>query len=107
MEKSEQDTDWVEAFRQLALERSNQDAKQSNEHLRAAAQASILINGGAATAVLAFLSASIGKDNFDPQLAIFAGCAIIGYAAGVACAPFAIWFMNIALKHWTGPGNRC
>jgi hypothetical protein len=92
--------DWADARRQLAIDRSNQDAEQSNEHLRSAAQATILINGGAATAVLAFISASIGKDKFDAQLIASAGHAIMAYAVGVACSPFVIWFMNIALKHW-------
>jgi hypothetical protein len=46
---------------QLAIERINKDAEQSNESLRAAAQASILINGGAATAVLVFITAVITK----------------------------------------------
>jgi hypothetical protein len=86
----------VEARRNLAVDRSNQDAEQSNEHLRSAAQAAILINGGAATAVLA----SIGKDKFDPQFVIATGRALMWYASGVGCAPCTIWFMNLALKHW-------
>lgn len=90
----------AEARRKLAIDRSNQDARQSNDNLRVAAQASILINGGAATAVLAFLLTSIGKNNVNPDLFTAAGRAIMCYAAGVACAPFVIWFMNVALKHW-------
>jgi MFS family permease len=93
-------TKWMEARTRLAIERSNQDAEQSLENIRAAAQATILINGGAATAVLAFLSASIGKDKFNPELVVVAGRALIGYAVGVGCAPFVIWFMNHALKLW-------
>ena len=40
--------------RKFAGERSGRDAQSVSEHWRAAAQASILINGGAATAVLAY-----------------------------------------------------
>jgi hypothetical protein len=97
---------WAESRRQLAIDRSNQDALQSNEHLRAAAQATILINGGAATAVLAFLSALIAKDKADAHLFTSAGLALIAYTVGVACAPLVIWFMNIALKHWNQSWQR-
>lgn len=92
---------WAEARRKLAIDRSNQDAEQSNDNLRAAAQAIILINGGAATAVLAFISAVLGKDKaVDPHIIGAAGYAIIFYAFGAGCGPFVIWFMNLALKHW-------
>jgi hypothetical protein len=40
----------------FAVERSHRDSASSNETARATAQAAILINGGAATAVLAFLA---------------------------------------------------
>jgi hypothetical protein len=46
-----------------AGERSQQDSRISNENARAAAQSAVLINGGAATAVLAFLA----KDKIDPM----------------------------------------
>ncbi len=48
---SEQDPDEdpaIENHRNFATARSNQDSKISNENSRAAAQAAILINGGAA-----------------------------------------------------------
>jgi hypothetical protein len=45
-----------EDYREFAVRRSHLDAQISNENLRATGQAMILINGGAATAILAFLS---------------------------------------------------
>ena len=45
-----------QARRSFAVERSHRDAASSNETARATAQAVILINGGAATAILAFLA---------------------------------------------------
>jgi hypothetical protein len=66
-------------LRKFAEERSHRDAGLSNENVRATAQASILINGGAATAILAFLA----KDRLDPSvLKIASGC-MAGYALGV------------------------
>jgi hypothetical protein len=52
-----------------AEERSQQDSRISNENARAAAQSAVLVNGGAATAVLAFLA----KDKIDPHRAGQAG----------------------------------
>ena len=52
------------AIREFAAKRSHQDSQISNENSRAAAQAAIFINGGAATAILALLS----KDRIDPHL---------------------------------------
>jgi hypothetical protein len=68
-----------DAARKFAEERSHRDAGVSNENARATGQAAILINGGAATAMLAFLA----KDKIDPNvLKIVSGCLII-YAVGV------------------------
>lgn len=92
--------DWVKVRREFAAERSNQDAEQSNDNSRAAAQAAILINGGAASAVLAFLSASISKDKFDIGILSYAAIALGVYALGVAFAALMILCMNHALKHW-------
>ena len=68
-----------ETRRVFAIERSHRDADISNENLRATAQASILINGGAATAILAFLA----KDNIDVGLYRTAPFILFGYAVGV------------------------
>jgi hypothetical protein len=63
-------------------ERSHKASLTSNEHSRAAAQACLLINGGAATAVLAFLA----RDKIDPTLFDSLPFALLGYTLGVASA---------------------
>jgi hypothetical protein len=65
--------------RKFAEERSHRDAEVSNETIRATAQAVILINGGAATALLAFLA----KDKLDPDVLKSASLCLAGYAFGV------------------------
>src|SRR4051812_8994365 len=55
-------TDEDKLLADFAAERSHRNSQVSNEHSRATAQAAIFINGGAATAVLAFLA----KDKIDP-----------------------------------------
>jgi hypothetical protein len=74
------DTDQsLDIDQQLAMERSHQDARHSNEASRAAAQAVILINGGAATAILAYVS----KETSSPMLLFPAAVALGGYGLGV------------------------
>jgi|ERR1041385_3094985 ABC-type Fe3+-siderophore transport system permease subunit len=65
--------------RQFAEARSHQDAKISNDNARAAGQAAILINGGAATAILAYLA----KENSSGPLVHVASLCLGGYALGV------------------------
>src|SRR5258708_12070747 len=65
--------------RDFAEERSHRDAAASNETGRATAQAAILINGGAATAVLAYLS----KNGLDHFVLHTASWCLIGYGSGV------------------------
>lgn len=85
-----------ETFRQFAAARSNQDSKISNENSRAAAQAALLINGGAASGLLAFLS----KESIGPYLLKGASWALASYAIGVALGAVVIFCMNQALRHW-------
>jgi hypothetical protein len=68
------------ARRKFAEERSHRDAAISNENVRATAQAAILINGGAATAILAFLA----KTDIPVAVACMAPWCLIGYALGVS-----------------------
>jgi len=82
---AERDSD--EDRRQFAVERSHKDADKSNETIRATAQAAILINGGAATAILAFLS----KEGIDPTVYQAAPVSLLGYALGVAAGFFAMY----------------
>ena len=61
------------------FKRSLELSKTSNEHSRAAGQACILINGSAATAVIAYLS----KDKLDPSVVPDVIWSLIGYGLGV------------------------
>jgi len=69
-------------------QRVHDDFNASNEAARAAAQAAILINGGAATALLAFLS-KVGT----PPFIVRGACVSLGlYALGVVCGTLSIWY---------------
>jgi hypothetical protein len=69
-------------------ERAHQDYEGAKEAGRAASQAAILINGGAATALLAFLS----KEKPIPKSVIDAvSAAMAFYVVGVAAAAWAFW----------------
>ena len=65
--------------REALLERSLAASQTSNEHSRAVGQACILINGGAATAVIAFLA----KDKLEASIFSQAAICLAGYAVGV------------------------
>src|SRR4051812_48126309 len=84
----ERDSD--EDRRKFAVDRSHQDADKSNETIRATANAAILINGGAATAVVAFLA----KEGIDPALYRAAPISLLCYALGVA-AGFAAMYCSV------------
>jgi hypothetical protein len=91
--------------RELARERSHQDAKTTNDNARAAAQAAILINGGAATALLALASkssevcAAVQKVGLW-SLGLYAGSLVL-YAGGVALGAFMMFFMHRSIQKWT------
>src|SRR5665213_2856019 len=81
-----------------AVDRSHKDAESSNSTARTTAQVSILINGGAATAVLAFLA----KEQLDPLVlkaaSICLGIYAIGVTAGATmmyCAVRALDFYSL------------
>jgi hypothetical protein len=71
----------------FAIESSHKDADKSTETIRATAQAAILINGGAATAVLAFLS----KDGIDTNIYHAAPISLLGYVLGVVAGFAALY----------------
>ena len=73
-------------------QRVHDDFNASNEAARAAAQAAILINGGAATALLAFLSKA-----GTPPFIVRGACVSLGlYALGVACGTLSMWYASQA-----------
>jgi hypothetical protein len=81
---------------EFAIERSHKDAQVSNEHSRATAQALILINGGAATAVLAYLS----KDKLDSSVLTFASLSLGAYCVGVLFGAGMLYCMTRTLDYF-------
>ena len=79
------------------LERSKTLSQTANEHSRAGAQACILINGGAATAVIAYLA----KDKIDPAIVPDVTYSLAGYAVGVFAAAVMLLFATLCLERWT------
>ena len=74
------------ALEAAARERSGKDLDNSSEGARTATQSAILINGGAATAILAYLA----KDT-APELLNSASISLLIYAAGVFFAAVSMW----------------
>src|SRR5262245_61519003 len=79
------------------LERSKALSQTSNEHSRAGAQACILINGGAATAVIAYLA----KDKIDAAIVPDVSYSLAGYAAGVFFGALMLVFATQCLDNWS------
>jgi hypothetical protein len=78
-----------QSHKNYQAERAHKDFQASIETGRAASQAAIFINGGAATAILTFLSKQT-----PPPLDVVRGAseALVIYAFGVLCGTFSIWF---------------
>jgi hypothetical protein len=76
----------------LAQAARQTDIQAANETARAATQAAILINGGAATAILAFLSNYLTKTPAAPPgILSAAAVSLLGYALGVGFAAWSMW----------------
>jgi hypothetical protein len=85
-------------------ERAHRDFDASLEAARAACQAAILINGGAATALLAYLAGKAGVPG-APGAVIRAAClAFLCYAGGVFLGALSMWYSARAgaLFAWAG-----
>jgi hypothetical protein len=68
------------------------DIQAANDSARAATQAAILINGGAAIAILAFLSTYLSKGPSPPtRILDAASWSLMGYALGVCFGAVSIW----------------
>jgi len=85
-----------EARRKFAEERSHRDSGVSNENARATGQASILINGGAATAILALLA----KEKMDPTVLKTACWCLVGYAVGVVAGAGMLFSSTQSLDYY-------
>jgi hypothetical protein len=77
-----------QSHKDFQAERAHKDYQASIETGRAATQAAILINGGAATAILAFLSKQMPP---PPEVVKGASWSVLFYAAGVACGAISMW----------------
>jgi hypothetical protein len=82
----------------FAVARSNNAAKAANENSRPMAQYALLINGAAASAVIAYLS----KDRIDPTVLGIVPRALMLYAVGCVCGALAMFFMTESLDYWNG-----
>jgi hypothetical protein len=80
----------------FAVERSHRDSASSNETARATAQAAILINGGAATAVLAFLA----KGGLPQTVFQAAAMCLSLYAVGVVLGACMMFCTVRSLDHY-------
>jgi len=92
----QKELDKINALRGFAIQRSVNAAVQANENSRPMAQTALLINGAAASAVIAFLT----KDKIDPTLFKAVPWALAFYAAGVVCSAVAMYFMSESLDYW-------
>ncbi len=77
-------------FQKFAADRSTLASQMSNELGKAAAQAAILINGGAAAAILSFVKGTQANK-------IYLAFGLAGYGAGVVCAALMIYSLNQVL----------
>jgi hypothetical protein len=96
--RATQEFDSLETPREkLAAERAHKDLQTSGETARAAAQVAVLINGGAATAILAYLS----KEGHTPSDVLRAAAiALAVYAIGVAWGAWSMWCSSQASAKW-------
>ena len=85
-----------EISQEALLERRKEASKTSNEHSRVSGQSCILINGGAATAVIAYLS----KDKLDPIIVSQVWWSLLGYGVGVIAATFMIFCATQAMDQY-------
>ncbi len=83
-------------FRQFALTRSCNAAIAANDNSRPMAQYALVINGAAASAVIAFLT----KEHIDPVIFRAVPWTLACYALGVATAAVAMYVMTEALDQW-------
>ena len=85
-------------------EREKDDAKTSNDFARVAAQSAILINGGAATAVLSFLSGGHTPAQASNPLLHAFGIPLTIYAMGVFMGVMSLlvasWAIERFMLYW-------
>jgi 4-hydroxybenzoate polyprenyltransferase len=77
-----------QSHKDFQAERAHKDYQASIETGRAATQAAILISGGAATAILTFLSKQVPP---PPEVVNGASWSLLFYTVGVACGALSMW----------------
>jgi hypothetical protein len=76
----------------IAYEARKGDMQAANDGARAATQVAVLINGGAATAILSFLSTYLTKSSTVPPAVLYAAAlSLFGYATAVGFAAWSMW----------------
>lgn len=84
------------ADREFAAARSHEASKASYDLCKTIAQACLLINGGAATAVIALLA----KDRVDVALLTYIPWGLGAYAAGVVVSAFMLYCVMMTAENW-------
>lgn len=86
------------AYRRYAYDRSNSDFEMSNTYARSAAQLSILINGGAATATIAIFAKPAGSE--PTGLKSILPWALGSYGVGALLGTVMMIIMTRAIETW-------
>ena len=81
---------------EFGRERSHEASKIAYDLSKTTAQSCLLINGGAATAVLALLA----KDHVDAAIVRYVPWALGGYALGVAVGAFMLFCVMMMADYW-------
>jgi hypothetical protein len=81
---------------EFASARSHEASKASYDLCKTIAQACLLINGGAATAVIALLA----KDRVDVALLTYIPWGLGAYAAGVVVSAFMLYCVMMTAENW-------
>ena len=81
---------------QFAIERSHKAAEISYAFSKFTAQACLLINGGAATAVIAFLT----RDKIDIAVNQIVPWCVVGFAAGVLSSAIMLFCEMMNADYW-------
>jgi hypothetical protein len=93
----EAEREWVESERdEFAEERSHEASKIAYDFGKATAQAGLIINGGAATAVIALLA----KDKVDPLILKTVPWCLAVYAIGVAASAIMMYCSMMHADNW-------
>lgn len=94
MAKRQKKTD--QGHLEFARTRSHEAAKIAYDLCKTIAQTCLVINGAAATAVVALL----GKDKIDQSILTFVPFGLVGYAIGVILSAYMLYCVMMMADHW-------